>query len=245
LSETNLVTITWLGHAAFLLEHGPLEHGSTTVLVDPFLTGNPTAITNEDQYSPGTILITHAHNDHVGDALNISKRSGATIITTHELATYLEEQGATAIGANIGGTVQFEGGSVKLVQAVHTSAYHDGSGFVAAGAAAGLVIHLGGHTIYHAGDTALFSDMALIGDENLDVAIIPVGGHYTMDPTDAVKAVKLLHPKVVIPCHFNTFPPITQDIAAFKAAVETETQAKCIVMEPGLELTLTASDSVL
>ncbi|MCU1509073.1 MAG: beta-lactamase domain protein [Glaciihabitans sp.] len=228
MADTAGVTITWLGHAAFLL-----EAGDTRVLVDPFLTGNPTATVTAEEVDPTVILITHAHNDHVGDALAISKRTGAKIIATNELGVYLGKQGADAVGANIGGTVAFEGGTVKFVAAVHTSAFDDGTEFVAPGAAAGLVVRLAGKTVYLAGDTALFGDMALIGTEGLDVAIVPIGGHYTMDPSDAVLAVGLLHPVVAIPCHFNTFPMIEQDADVFATNVSAGTDAVPVVLVPG------------
>lgn len=227
------LTITWLGHAAFLL-----EAGDTRVLVDPFLTGNPAAAVQAADVEPTVILLTHAHNDHVGDAVEISKRTGATIIATNELGIYLGGEGAETIGANIGGTVAFDGGSVKFVAAVHTSAFNDGNGFVAPGAAAGLVVRVGGQTVYLAGDTALFGDMALIGTEGLDVAIIPIGGHYTMDPKDAVLAVGLLHPSVVIPCHFNTFPLLEQDADEFAKNVSAATDATPVVLTPGASHTL-------
>lgn len=223
-----MVTIQYIGHSAFALEADGKQ-----VLIDPFITGNPTATVTADQFNPVAILLTHAHNDHVGDSVEISKRSGASVIATHELATYLGEQGANTIGANHGGTVQFDGGSVKLVPAWHTSSYQTEQGFVAPGVPAGLVVRFGGQTIYFAGDTCLFGDMALIGEEGLDIAVVPIGDHFTMGPTDAVRAVKMLKPKVVIPCHYNTFPPIKQDPAAFKAEVESQTEATCVVLAPG------------
>ncbi len=225
-----MVTIRYLGHAAFALEAEGRQ-----VLVDPFLTGNPLAAAKPDEFNPVAILLTHAHNDHVGDTLDIAKRSGATVIATHELATYLGAQGAgNAIGANHGGTVRFEGGSVKFVPAWHTSSYQAGDGtFVAPGVPAGLVVRFGGKTLYFAGDTCLFSDMQLIGEEGLDVAIVPIGDHFTMGPTDAARAVSYLKPKVVIPCHYNTFPPIQQDPDAFKKMVDEQGQATCVVLRPG------------
>ncbi|MDI3339956.1 MAG: metal-dependent hydrolase [Sphaerobacter sp.] len=223
-----MLTIRFLGHAAFALEADGKQ-----VLVDPFLTGNPTAAASAEEVNPTAILLTHAHNDHVGDAVAIARRTGATIFATHELATYLGQQGANAVGANHGGTVAFDGGTAKFVPAWHTSSYLEGETFVAPGVPAGFVVRFGGQTVYFAGDTCLFGDMALIGEEGLDIAVLPIGDHFTMGPRDAVRAVTLLKPKVVIPCHYNTFPPIQQDAEAFKQEVEQQTAARCVVLEPG------------
>lgn len=225
------VTVRYLGHAAFAVE-AEGKH----VVIDPFLTGNPKAATRPDDLHPVAILLTHAHADHVGDAVAISKRTKAPVIATYELATFLQQQGAEAIPANHGGTVRFDGGSVKLVPAWHTSSY--GEQFLAPGVPAGLVVRMGGKTLYFAGDTCLFGDMALIGEEGLDLAVVPIGDHFTMGPADAVKAVKLLKAQYVIPCHYNTFPLIEQDAAAFKRAVEEQTSTRCIVLEPGQQFTL-------
>lgn len=224
-----MARLTYLGHSAFLL-----EAGGSSVAIDPFLAGNPAAARQANELNPRTILLTHAHNDHVGDTVAIAKRTGAKVIATHELATWLGTQGvADAIGANHGGTVAFDGGTTKFVPAWHTSAYlHDGT-FVAPGVPAGHVVRFGGATIYFAGDTCLFGDMVLIGEEGLDAAVLPIGDHFTMGPTDAVRAVKLLQPRLVIPCHYNTFPPIRQDAAAFQRMVEEQTDARCAPLAPG------------
>ena len=220
--------LTYLGHSAFLL-----EDAGHTIAIDPFLTGNSTASTSADAISPDTILLTHAHNDHVGDTIAIAKRTGATVIATFELATYLGQQGITTIPANHGGTVAFNGGTVKFTPAWHTSSYQVGDTFVAAGVPAGLIVRFGGKTIYFAGDTALFGDMSLIGEAELDVAIVPIGDQFTMGPEDAARAIGLLKPKVAIPCHYNTFPPIKQDPAGFKRLVEERTDAVGLVLAPG------------
>ena len=224
------LTITWHGQSAF-----SLDDGSTTVLIDPFITGNPVSTTDATTLNPSTIILTHAHNDHVGDTVAIAKRTGATVVATFELANYIASQGVENVnGGNHGGTIAFEGGTTKFTPAWHTSTYEapDGS-VVAPGIPAGHVIHFGGKTIYHAGDTALFLDMQLIGEEGIDVAILPIGDHYTMGPKDAVRAVKMLNAGTVIPCHYNTFPAIRQDPEAFKADVESQTSAKAIVLKPG------------
>jgi L-ascorbate metabolism protein UlaG (beta-lactamase superfamily) len=220
--------ITFIGHSAF-----ELTDGIKSVLIDPFITGNPAATASADQFSPQTILLTHAHNDHVGDSLEISKRIGATIIATFELANYLAAKGAKTIGANHGGTVAFDGGTVKFTQAWHTSTYEDGGQVVAPGIPAGLIVRFGGTSIYFAGDTCLFGDMRLIGEEGIDVAVLPIGDHYTMGPADALRAVKFIEPRFVIPCHFNTFPPIQQDGAKFAGDVTRQTKAKAALLAPG------------
>lgn len=221
-----MVDIRYLGHSAFALEADGRQ-----VLIDPFLTGNPKAAAKADEFNPVAILLTHAHSDHVGDTLDIAKRTGATIIGTFELGTYFENQGCNAIGGNHGGTIAFDGGTAKLVPAWHTSTY--GDDFGVPGVPAGLVVRFGGKTIYFAGDTCLFLDMQLIGEEGLDVAVLPIGDHFTMGPADAVRAVKFLQPKVVIPCHYNTFDAIAQDAQAFKRDVEQQTSAHCEPLQPG------------
>jgi len=172
------------------------------------------------------ILITHAHNDHVGDAVEIAKRCNSTVVTTLELAGWLSEQGVTSVGGNFGGTVSFPGGTAKIVPAWHTSSFTTPEGTIAQGIPAGLVVTFSGKTMYFAGDTALFRDMQLIGDEKLDLAVLPIGDFYTMGPKDAVRAAKFLRAKTVIPCHYNTFPAIQQDANAWKQSIEAETRFK-------------------
>ena len=224
-----MLTITWLGHGAFLL-----EADGKTVAIDPFLTGNPAAARSAEEIAPSTILLTHAHNDHVGDTVAIAKRTGAKVIATAEIGYWLQSQGVEgATPANYGGTVAFDGGTVKLVPAWHTSSYNDGKQTVAPGFAAGLVVRMGGATVYVAGDTCLFGDMRLIGEEGLDVAVLPIGDHFTMGPADAARAVDFLKVKTVIPCHYGTFPPIRQDPQAFKRLVEEQPGVRCVVLAPG------------
>ena len=235
-----MTDIRFLGHSCF-----ELTAGDARVLLDPFLKpNNPAAkITADELEDPTQILVTHGHADHLADAAGIAKRSGAQIAAIVELAGWFGSLGVENVtDPNLGGTVEFEGGSAKLVQAFHTSTA-PGKGDnpfsaetgVVIGAAAGWVVNLGGKTIYHAGDTCLFSDLKLIAERSggVDVAMVPIGGHYTMDRHDAVKAVEFIAPKVVIPMHFNTFPPIETDAQAFKADVESQTSAQCVVLEPG------------
>ena len=234
-----MTDIRFLGHACF-----ELTDGDARVLIDPFLKpNNPAATVTADELAdPTQILVTHGHVDHLADAAGLAKRSGAQIAAIVELAHWFDAQGVEdTTDPNLGGTVEFDGGWAKLVQAFHTNTA-PGSGDdpfsaesgVAIGQCAGWVVKLGDTTIYHTGDTCLFSDLKLIAEQTpVDVALVPIGGHYTMDRHDAVRAVEFICPKLVIPMHFNTFPPIETDAEAFKADVESKTQAKCVVLEPG------------
>jgi L-ascorbate metabolism protein UlaG (beta-lactamase superfamily) len=228
-----MVSVRYIGHSAYAVEDGERQ-----ILIDPFISGNPAANCSPDDFNPVAILLTHAHGDHVGDSVEISKRTGATVIATNELGIYLGRQGAKTISANHGGTVKFDGGSVKFVPAWHTSSYQVGDEFLAPGVPAGLVVRFGGKTIYFAGDTCLFLDMQLIGEEGLDLAVLPIGDHFTMGPDDAVKAARFLKAGHVIPCHCNTFPPIQQDIDEFARRVEAEAGSRCTPLQPGENIEL-------
>lgn len=221
------VTLTWHGHACWTV-----KNGDATLLIDPFLSDNPTADVGPDDINPDYILISHGHFDHVGDAVDIAKRTGAPVISTFEIVNYCQEQGAeNGHGLNIGGGYDFPFGRVQLTIAFHTSMLPDGS---YGGDAAGFLITTGGATIYDAADTALFSDMKLYGDMNeIDVACIPIGDNFTMGPRDALQAVKFIHPKVVIPMHYNTFDLIAQDVDAWARQVEDETDTHAVVLKPG------------
>src|SRR5918995_5210718 len=185
--------IRFLGHACF-----SLEHDGTTVLVDPFLTGNPKAAAQAGDVAADVIALTHGHADHIGDTVDIAKRTGAKVLAIVELAGEIEGDGVQdVVGFNFGGTVQFDWGWVKLVPAWHTAVSPSGTAHMPAG----LLIHYGGHLIYHLGDTALFSDLQLIGrrGDKVDLALVPIGGHYTMDRYDAVTAVEVLQPTPATP----------------------------------------------
>jgi len=221
------VDIRFLGQACF-----ELKAGGTTVITDPFLTGNPLAAAAADEVEPDVILLTHGHGDHLGDTVDIAKRTGATVVAIIELAEELSGQGVeNVIDPNFGGTVQFEWGWVKLAPAWHTAVSPSGTPHMPAG----LLIHIGDRLIYHLGDTALFSDMQLIArrGDRVDVALVPIGGHYTMDRYDAVTAVELINPDQVIPCHYNTFPPIETDVQAFKSDVQNAGFSEVVVLDPG------------
>jgi L-ascorbate metabolism protein UlaG (beta-lactamase superfamily) len=218
--------IQFLGHAAFAL-----EHDGKTVLVDPFLTGNPKAAASADEVAADAIFLTHGHGDHIGDTVDIAKRTGATVVAIVELANELGESGVDDVkDPNIGGTVDLGWVSVRLTPAWHTSTTPKGT----VNTPAGLVIEMGGKRIYFAGDTGLFSDLALPAKRgHLDLAVIPIGGHYTMDRFDAVVAAELIKADQVIPCHYDTFPPIETDAQAFKADVQNAGFAEVIVLDPG------------
>lgn len=230
--------IKFHGHSCF-----ELSEGEATVLVDPFLKpNNPKAVASAEEVDPTHIALSHGHVDHIADAVPVAKRTGAHCVAIVELASWLQGQGVEAVSdPNLGGTVEFDWGWIKLVPAWHTntipgsaeaplSAEHG----TAIGTAAGLVIEIGGRTVYHAGDTCLFSDMKLIGERNpIDIALLPIGGHYTMDRDDAVLAAEFVGAGTVIPMHYDTFPPIETDAAAFKSEVELRAAAQVVVLQPG------------
>ena len=219
--------IRFLGHACF-----ELTDGDTRVLVDPFLTGNPKAAVEAGDVEPTHIFLTHGHADHLGDTVDIAKRTGATVVAIVELANELGGAGVeNVMDPNLGGTVTFDWGWVKLVPAWHTAVSPSGTPHMPAG----LLIHIGDRLVYHLGDTCLFSDMQLIArrGDKVDLALVPIGGHYTMDRFDAVTAVEFINPSEVIPCHYDTFPPIETDAEAFKSDVQNAGFSQVTVLEPG------------
>ncbi len=226
------MSIRYLAHSAF-----EITSGGTTLLVDPFITGNPKATVSAERSVAGCHPADAGHGDHLGDTVSIAKRTGATVVAIVELANEIAgELGEdhAVLDPNLGGTVTFDWGWVRLVPAWHTGVSPSGTPHTPAG----LVINIGGKTIYHLGDTALFSDLALPGQrDRLDYAIVPIGGHYTMDRHDAVRAVELVGAPNVIPAHYGTFPPIETDVAAFAAEVEA-TGRRAIVLQPGEETAL-------
>ena len=220
---------TWYGHATL-----GVQTGEYSLLIDPFFSGNSQTKQDPEKLDADYILITHGHGDHVGDAPKIARRTGATIIANAEISTWFSKQGFKTHGQHIGGGVHHPFGYLKMTCALHGSALPDGSyggnpgGF--------LLTTLDGKRLYMAGDTGLFGDMQLIGDEGLDLAVIPIGDNYTMGPDDALRAVKLLRPGVVVPIHFNTFPVIRQDAAAWVERVNTNTTSKAVLLQPGESL---------
>jgi L-ascorbate metabolism protein UlaG (beta-lactamase superfamily) len=235
--------INYLGHSTV-----ELVDGETRILIDPFLKpNNPAALLTADEVDPTHVLLTHAHVDHSADAVAVGKRTGASFVAQSEIANILGENGIEDVAdPNFGGTVEFDWGWVKLVQAMHSSTWAGSEetpfsptpGTVT-GPAGGLVVNFGGKTLYHLGDTALFSDLKLIVERTpVEIALIPIGGHYTMDRHDAVVAADFVGAETVIPVHYNTFPPIETDAEAFKSDVESKTKSKVAVLAPGESLTV-------
>jgi L-ascorbate metabolism protein UlaG (beta-lactamase superfamily) len=220
--------IRFLGHACF-----ELSDGDTRVLIDPFLTGNPKAAVGAGDVNPTHIFLTHGHSDHYGDVVDIAKRTKAQCVAITELAGELGEQGVENVSdPNIGGTVTFDdaGLSVRLTPAWHTSTTPNGL----VNTPAGLVIGLGGKVVYHLGDTALFSDLQLVKQrDEIDVALMCIGGHYTMDRHDGVRAAELVGAKQVIPCHYDTFPLIETNQRAFESEVDSQTSSEVVILQPG------------
>ncbi len=210
--------VTWLGHSGFMLE------ASQTIVIDPFLTGNPkAAMKPEDIKKCDIMLLTHDHGDHIADVAAICKATGATLYSTHELATMLAEEGLKTEGMNIGGTLNLQGVEIHMVNAQHTTA---------SGHAIGFIVIADTKCIYHAGDTGLFGDMRIIGDFfKINLAMVPIGDRYTMGPASAARAVELLRAEKVIPMHYNTFPAVEQDPRQFVELVGSSAQV--IVLNPG------------
>ncbi len=218
--------LQYLGHSAFRIE---TKEGKQ-ILIDPFLERNPLAPLSPKQLKADYIILTHAHGDHLGDALTIAHMANTTIICVSELASIISKRGYKVHAMQIGGSFKFEFGKVKLTIALHGSATPDG---LYAGLAAGVIIEVDGLCLYHCGDTGLFGDMQLIGDmHSIDYLLIPIGGNYTMDIDDAVRAVKMLRPKLAIPMHYNTFPVITVNPEEFVSKVEAA-GFEALIMKPG------------
>jgi L-ascorbate metabolism protein UlaG (beta-lactamase superfamily) len=217
----------WLGHACLLF-----ESDGQTILIDPFLTGNPKATARPEELKPDFILVSHGHGDHVGDTVAIALRTGTTCIANYEIAGWLGKQGVKSVhGMQHGGAFRFPFGRVKLTLAFHGSQLPDGSD---GGNPCGFLLAFNdGKVVYDAADTGLFGDMRLIGEEGVDLALLPIGDNYTMGPADAIRAVKLLAPKRVVPIHFDTFDLIRQDASAWADEVRRQTSAQPVVLKPG------------
>lgn len=223
--------ITWLGHATWLV-----ETGGDTILIDPFLDDNPAAPCKAADVQPNFILVSHGHGDHVGDAAKIANRTGALVISNYEICSWLAQQGVErTLGHNLGGGSQHSFGRVQLTVAHHSSALPDGSN---GGNPSGFLLTLADGNYYFACDTALFGDMQLIGERGVKLAVLPIGDLFTMGPDDALRAVQFLRPQHVIPSHFNTWPPIAQDAAAWAERVRSTTSAMPHVLKPGESLSL-------
>ncbi|WP_088334687.1 metal-dependent hydrolase [Methanopyrus sp. KOL6] len=223
--------VTWLGHAAF-----EVEIDGVNVLIDPFLSGNPKAAKSPDEVDPDLVLVTHGHGDHLGDAVEICKRTGATLVGIYEIAMYAKGQGVENVEEmNIGGTIEVEGLRIIQVPAWHSSEIVEDGEIVAGGTPVGYVVSGEEGSVYHAGDTGLSMDMKLIGElYEPEVALLPIGSRFTMGPKEAAKAVELIEPEVVIPMHYGTFPPIDQDPEEFEREVkELGLDVEVVILEPG------------
>jgi L-ascorbate metabolism protein UlaG (beta-lactamase superfamily) len=224
-------TFTWFGHASLGLDTGGYQ-----LLIDPFFSGNPVASASADTLMADFILVSHGHGDHVGDALEIAKRTRALVISNFEIANWLGERGIQTHAQHIGGGFKHPFGYLKLTQALHGSALPDGS--YGGNPAGFLLTTLDNQKIYTACDTGLFGDMKLIGEEGIDLAVLPIGDNFTMGPEDALRAVKLIQPRHVVPVHYNTWGLIAQDPHAWAQRVQAETQTHVHVLQPGESFTL-------
>lgn len=228
-----MVRLVYHGHACFSLFDGTYH-----IIIDPFITGNPLADVRAEDLNPSYILVSHGHGDHLGDAIEISKRNKSVIIAPNELAIYCSNQGAQSHCMHIGGSYRFPFGRVKLTPAWHGSAVIKGRDIIYTGNPCGFVVEIGGTNIYHAGDTGLFGDMKLIGEMYpLDCALLPIGDNFVMGPRDALRAAQMLQARITIPMHYNTFPLITQNPDDFIGLLE-EASLKGIVLKPGDQLEL-------
>jgi L-ascorbate metabolism protein UlaG (beta-lactamase superfamily) len=231
MEDTMTIRLTWYSHACFLI-----ETNGTKLLTDPFLTGNALAPVRADSVEADYILISHGHNDHVGDAVSIAKRTGATVISNFEIQNWFVKQGIENVHPqHIGGGFDYPWGRVKLTIAHHGSCLPDGT---YGGNPAGFLFYIEDKKIYHACDTGLFYGMKLIGQEGIDLAILPIGDNFTMGPDDALRAVGLIEPRLVVPIHYNTFDVIKQDAQAWARRVESETSVDVRVLKPGETLEL-------
>ncbi len=210
-----------------------IQTNGTTILIDPFITGNELTDLKAEDENPDVIILTHGHEDHVGDTVELAKRCDSLVVATNELATYIGWQGVNVHPMHIGGARKFDFGTVKFTLAYHGSAiFTEDHQIINFGMPAGVLFTAEGKTIYHAGDTALFSDMKLIGERHpIDLAFLPIGDNFTMGPEDAALAAEFLHPKTVIPIHYDTFPPIKQDPQRFIELLKVGITGK--IMKPG------------
>ncbi|MBU0624288.1 MAG: metal-dependent hydrolase [Candidatus Thermoplasmatota archaeon] len=222
--------MTSLGHSAFLLE------GRDRVLIDPFLTGNPLASTTHDKVDCDIICVTHGHGDHLGDAIDIARRTGAVVACIIEMSDWLEKTGVKSVGFNMGGTATIRNTKITMVPAFHSSSIGAPGLEFSAAMAVGMVVD-SGKVVYHAGDTCVFGDMKLIGElYKPDVALLPIGGFFTMDPRQAAMATGLINPKIAIPMHYGTWPSIEQDPKEFEKLAEKSSKARIAILKPGEHL---------
>lgn len=220
------VKVEFLGHSCFYVEEGNFK-----ALIDPFISNNPQVANPKTDFDGLThIFVTHGHGDHLGDAIHISNKTNATVITNHEIAHYLGGKSVPTHSMHIGGRTKFDFGTIKMTPALHGSGIETIGGMVYGGNPCGFVIEVNGKKLYHAGDTGLTMDMKLLELEHIDVALLPIGGNFTMDIEDAARAVQFIQPKIVIPMHYNTFPIIEADPHHFKEKVYP---TEVVILNPG------------
>ncbi len=218
--------ITYLGHSAFILEDGDFK-----AVIDPFISGNPMSNINVDEITGLThIFVTHGHGDHLGDTIKLAKNNDALIISNAEITNYLKSLGLRTHSMHIGGRYKFDFGTVKLTPALHGSAIQTEEGTVYGGNPCGFVIEVNSKKVYHLGDTGLTMDMKLVEIENIDAALVPIGGNFTMDIDDAIRAIDFIKPKLAIPMHYDTFPVIKADPKEFEKKNKT---CKTLIMSIG------------
>jgi len=224
-----MMQVSYHGHSIV-----KIKTNGTTILIDPFISGNGLTDLKVEEEKPDVILLTHGHNDHVGDTIELAKANNSLVVAPNELAVYLGKQGLNVHPMGIGGAYEFPFGKVKYTLAFHGSVYETENEVINTGNPGGILFSAEGLTIYHAGDTALFGDMKLIGERNsIDAAFLPIGDNFTMGPEDAAYAVELLKPKTVVPIHYNTFPVIKQDPTVFAELVTT---SKVQILNAGEEV---------
>lgn len=221
------IELTWLGHASWMI-----KTGSHRILLDPFLNDSPTSPVKSIDVEADYILVSHGHFDHVADVAEIANRCGSKVIAIYEVAQWFTQQHSVedTVGMNIGGSLELPFGRIKMTPAIHSSQLPDGS---YGGVAGGFILNIENKHIYFACDTSLFSDMKLIAEKEIDVAVLPIGDLFTMGPRDSVRATNYLNPKQVLPSHYNTWPPIEQDAASWAEMVKAGSTAQPIVLQPG------------
>jgi len=233
------IEITWLGHASWSVRLPDVAGGDKTILIDPFLDDSPTSPVKSGEVAADYILVSHGHFDHVADTAKIARRTGALVISNYEICEWLAKQGIDRTHPhNLGGGSAHRFGRVQLTLAHHSSVLPDGT---YGGNPSGFLLSTGGRNLYFACDTALFYDMKLIGEAGIDLAVLPIGDQFTMGPADSIRAIQLISPKIVVPSHYDTWPPIHQDAAAWAHRVRTETTAEPRVLSPGGKTVLNES----
>ncbi len=227
------MNITWLGHSAFMIT----TDENLRILIDPFISNNPKSPVTVEELYADVILVTHGHNDHFGDTMELANRTNALVISNHEISVYLSKQGFETLGMNIGGTVNFQEIKITMVNALHSSDMDFLEEVNAGGSAAGFIIELeNGRKIYHAGDTGIFSDMRDVINHiyQPEIALLPIGDRYTMGPFEAAIAAEWINPKIIIPMHYNTYPAIEQNPLEFADMVrKSNRNAEVVILEPG------------